>query len=127
MSTKCILCNCDVRNYFQKIYRCIRQLSINYNIKKYSHLSYFAVSSMEREIILKHNNKHLNKIGVLYNPVDIYKGEKIRISQNTNYIFIGRLSEEKGIFEKTCQISLENAGKLPQKTGKKLENARFFE
>lgn len=132
MSTKCILCNCDVRNYFQKIYRCFRQLSINYNIKRYSHLSYFAVSNMEREIILKHNNKHLNKIGVLYNPVDIYKGEKIRISQNTNYIFIGRLSEEKGITD-FCKAMQEldlngivlGDGKLLNSLRNQYPNVRF--
>lgn len=42
----------------------------------------------------------------LFNPIDLYKGQKADISKNDTYVFVGRLSPEKGIRD-FCRIITE--------------------
>lgn len=96
MSLKCITCNCDKRNYFQKIWRVTRQLFVNRYVRYNKNLSLiyisdFSFSKMKDSLLLYHN------IYYVRNPYDIGKEILYTAEQNHNYVYLGRLSSEKGV------------------------------
>jgi glycosyltransferase involved in cell wall biosynthesis len=101
---KCLLTNCDKRNYFQKLWRWFRYkwtISFYKIDKKVS--GYIVVSEFLKDVIQK-NYRTSRRIEVIYNPIegfdqipdyaetDFYKNPK-----KPKFLFIGRLSAEKGI------------------------------
>lgn len=88
LSWKCINCDCDSRNYFFKMYRLIRQLVQNKNLK---HLKYgIAISEL-----VKNKNKKIKNIRIIENPIEeIF--QRINVEENKKYIYIGRVCKEKG-------------------------------
>lgn len=132
MSLNCVLCNCDARNYQQKLYRVVRQLCqdkyIRYNNKiKFIYISDFSLSKM---------NNYLSSRNFYYvhNPVTNYKN-----TANTNstinkdyYIFVGRISQEKGcdlFCEALKRLSLKGIvvgeGPLKEKLENDYDNVEF--
>lgn len=100
MSYKCLLCNCDSRSVFHKYWRCFRQFIQDYVIGKCSNLRFISISKLSDELFLKYRPYWYQKICRIDNPIE-FKSPIIE-SNNTNnigskYLFIGRLSEEKGI------------------------------
>lgn len=93
LSLKCLLCNCDSRNYAQKIWRIIRQFVQNSNIKKCKNINYLYISNFQKNIVSKYINNDLTYIA---NPIECYPNLKIDFNKNNYYLFIGRLSPEKG-------------------------------
>jgi glycosyltransferase involved in cell wall biosynthesis len=107
MSKKCILCNCDARSYMQKLYRCVRQLFVNHNIKgNKKHLYAYNVSKLSGNLMAPYIKNWFKEYGTLYNPVDVNTSSYVDITQNRKYLFIGRLSEEKGIRD-FCRVLTE--------------------
>lgn len=96
MTKKCISCNCDSRNFFIKIYRLIRQKIQNDTIKKYKGNVIF-VSKFSKEILLKNNLVKNWNSKLIYNPINIPKQDFENAIKNYDYIFVGRLSKEKGV------------------------------
>lgn len=112
MSLKCILCNCDKRNYLQKIWRAIRQMGV----KKYLtnnpdvnlvYISEFSFSKMRNEMQDKHRTIYVR------NPYDLGDTRIWNAEDNLNYVFLGRLSAEKGV-DLFCKIfcELKQEGKI---------------
>lgn len=112
LSWKCIKCNCDSRNYMLKLYRLIRQFvqnkivkinEINKNIISISDFSYQ---------ILKNSISQQANIKRIYNPIEkIDKEDEITdLSQNDYYLFVGRISKEKGI-EYFCEAITQMGAK----------------
>lgn len=97
MSWKCIKCNCDSRNYSFKIYRVIRQFVQNKIVKLNKKLQYAISISNLSEDILKSMFKKNIKIKRINNPIDIIENTRTEISNNDYYLFVGRISKEKGI------------------------------
>lgn len=104
LSWKCIKCNCDSRNYTIKLYRLIRQFvqnkivkinEINKNIISISDFSYQ---------ILKDSISKDATIRKIYNPIGEMedKDKIINIEKNDYYLYVGRISKEKGV-EYFCQ------------------------
>lgn len=93
MSLNCIKCHCDSRNYFFKLYRLIRQIVQNYNIKKINNI--ITISDFSEKIIKKYMKKNINYYRV-YNPIDIKTDDSLIVEKN-KYIYIGRVSKEKGV------------------------------
>lgn len=98
LSIKCVVCNCDSRNYIIKLYRILRQfvqnkiVKINYKIKNIISISDFSIN------ILKPSLANDVKIRKINNPIDIKKPEKrVDVKNNDIYIYIGRVSKEKGV------------------------------
>ena len=92
---KCYLCNCDKRNFLQKLYRDLRQIIQNHIFKKTCPICIY-ISTFSRNIIeplLPFNSKSYN----LVNHVEVSKNERISVENNSIYLFIGRISYEKGI------------------------------
>ena len=99
MSAKCIKCNCDSRNYIFKIYRVIRQFLQNKVVKMPEKLQYaVSVSKFSDEILKKYFNN--TKIYQISNPIEIIETKnRIEAEKNKLYVFLGRISKEKGINE----------------------------
>ena len=91
----CLACNCDSRSYIHKVWRVVRQVVQNNSIKKRNNLSYIFISDFSKEIL----DKYI-KCGKLYrinNPIEIKKRTKVAVDKNNTYLYVGRLSEEKGV------------------------------
>lgn len=96
MSAECVRCNCDKRNYMQKIWRVIRQIPTNRYAKKNGNLnliyiSDFSFSKMKQYLLPMH------KTYFVRNPYDIGDEILFEAENNRNYVYLGRLSSEKGV------------------------------
>lgn len=97
MSLKCILCKCDKRNYFQKMWRVSRQIVQDKFVKKYSRMNYINISTLNKCIVepfVKSNNFY-----ELKNPIDL-SNDYVHISKdvlNKQFLYVGRISNEKGV------------------------------
>lgn len=96
MSYNCIRCNCDSRNYAFKVYRILRQFIQNKIVKLPLKLKYaISISEVNEKILKDIFNKDL-KIMRIYNPFDSIKVNNINPVANEYYLFVGRVSKEKG-------------------------------
>lgn len=97
-SYKCVMCNCDSRNYFFKLYRIIRQFIQNRIVKLNNNLTDVITISKFSENILKTTlNKNI-KIHRIYNPIDLdTTAKKVDYRSNEYYLYVGRISKEKGV------------------------------
>lgn len=107
LSWKCIKCNCDSRNYGFKVYRIIRQFVQNKIVKLNDKLENVVTISEFSEKILKPTLGKNTKITRIYNPIDINENaEKVDPSKNEYYLYVGRISKEKGV-DLFCQVITE--------------------
>ena len=107
LSTKCIKCNCDSRNYGFKVYRIIRQFVQNKIVKLNDKLENVITISEFSEKILKQTLGKNTKIARIYNPIDIDENEeKVDPNKNEYYLYVGRISKEKGV-DLFCQAITE--------------------
>lgn len=95
LSTQCLFTNCDSRSYTQKLWRVIRQIVQNKNLWKNKKISFISISKLTRKICSP-LVKSRGKIYDLNDPVELNEQEPVNISNNEFYIFVGRLSPEKG-------------------------------
>lgn len=105
LSWKCIKCNCDSRNYVFKIYRIVRQFVQNKIVKLPKKLQYaIGISNLSIDVLRPTLNANIEKI---YNPLE-FDGEceKNDASKNEYYLFVGRISKEKGV-DLFCQAITE--------------------
>ncbi|MBM3706985.1 MAG: glycosyltransferase family 4 protein [Actinobacteria bacterium] len=118
---RCLLTNCDKRSYSQKLWRWLRFIYSRKILKVLNKISGFiAVSNFEADVFSKFIPEKA-KLRVIYNPVSdkiycldgrlcntnnkYYKNSGIRnnygksknIKEIPQFVYIGRLSEEKGI------------------------------
>ncbi|NOR69047.1 MAG: glycosyltransferase [Methylomarinum sp.] len=97
MSFDCLSANCDVRNYKHKIWRVIRHAiqgrmgGVPVIIK---HFIY--ISELSKQILQPYLPE-VAKLRYVPNPIDVVQSDRIEAEKNHYYIFIGRLSPEKGI------------------------------
>lgn len=98
LSIKCIKCNCDSRNYGFKLYRVLRQFVQNKIVRLNDRLENVITISEFSEKILKPTLGKNTKITRIYNPIDIDENiEKIDPTKNEYYLYVGRISKEKGV------------------------------
>lgn len=95
MSIKCIKCNCDARNYPQKLWRCLRQTKQNSVIRHNKNLNYVFISEYQKKQLLRRIPEIKNKY-LVKNPINIGQRMSVKAENNSAYIYIGRLSGEKG-------------------------------
>lgn len=107
LSWKCIKCNCDSRNYGFKLYRIVRQFVQNKIVKLNDRLEYAISISDFSEKILRPTLGKNTKVTRIYNPIDIDENaEKVDLSKNEYYLYVGRVSKEKGV-DLFCQAISE--------------------
>lgn len=93
-SLSCAVCNCDKRNYIQKIYRDVRQFVQTQQLKKLQpniiYITDFSKKILEKNIKFKHKSYFIE------NNVEIFDRVKVDLPENDTYLFVGRMSKEKG-------------------------------
>lgn len=98
-SIDCLLCNCDVRSYPQKIWRYLRQIvqwKVLKSIEK-KNINIIYISKLNRDVSSPYLKDIVNKWYFVQNPIEINKQTVVDIQNNKKYLFIARLSSEKGI------------------------------
>ena len=93
-SLQCMLCNCDKKNYTQKLWRYIRQKLQDNHIRYSSNIIYIATSRFSYNAIRR--SLASKEVRWVENPINIYSGSKVRCYDNQYFLFVGRLSQEKG-------------------------------
>lgn len=101
MSFSCLICNCDARSYPQKIWRSARMMIQNYVLWKNKGLYFISISVLTQRICIPLMKKS-RKIYRVMDPVEINKSEPNKLLENKVYLFMSRLSPEKGT-ELFCQ------------------------
>lgn len=97
MSFKCLRTNCDSRNYYFKLFRSFRQFVQNLNTKKLKNIDYFiSISDFSINKLKAYIPKEKN-IKKIYNPISILKGDRIKVEENDTYLYVGRITKEKGV------------------------------
>lgn len=96
LSAKCLLTDCDNRSYLQKCWRIVRQVVQKHFGRVPDGINNFiAVSRFSREILKPYLPVDAN-ICLLDNPIDMDKFPPVNIAVNEQFIYIGRISTEKG-------------------------------
>lgn len=95
MSVTCLVCNCDARNYPQKVWRCIRQFKQNSVIRNFRDLNYIFISEYQRKQLLRRIPRPKNQF-LVKNPIQVYGDYRVNCWENSDYLYIGRLFGEKG-------------------------------
>jgi glycosyltransferase involved in cell wall biosynthesis len=94
LSIKCIITNCDSRCYVHKCWRIIRQW-VQKNVGGIpKNVDYIYISRFSYKILASFLNSR-NKVYYLSNPITVEKRERVKVENNKEFIFIGRLMPEK--------------------------------
>lgn len=131
-SLACLFCNCDARSYYQKIWRYLRQLVSSYMFRSNKDIFLIYISKLNKKVSFKNLEKIVSHWFFLQNPIDLNKREPVLIEHNDAYLFIGRISEEKGI-DLFCRVITElnlkgivlGDGYLRESYQKKYPNIKF--
>ena len=92
---KCMLCNCDKRNYFQKIFRYVRYFFQKRHMCKINNFIY--ISETAHKAFLTRYSKNGN-FYYLSNFVEgFHQSNEHASHKGDKYLYLGRVSEEKGI------------------------------
>ena len=95
MSLGCVATNCDARSYPQKVWRMLRFLIQSKNLWANEKLTLLYISEFCRKVSEAYVPKGVRML-YLPDPVDLSENEKAPIGNNTQYLFLGRISPEKG-------------------------------
>lgn len=90
----CLFSNCDSRNYTHKLWRVLRQIIQDKYVRKSKSIIYIGTSPFSYNAIKK--SLKSNDVRWVRNPINIYRGSYVKCAQNDIFLFIGRISEEKG-------------------------------
>lgn len=96
-SIGCLLCNCDARSYPQKIWRYLRQIVQWKELSNLKNINIIYISKLNKEVSYPYVKDISNKWYFVQNPIEINKQPVVDIQYNKKYLFIARLSSEKGI------------------------------
>lgn len=94
----CTFCNCDTRGYLQKIWRCIRQVVQNRVLYRMNNIIFLSISDLSTRVFQEYYPDRKAILCRINNPVKISSSlERIHVENNTSYLFVARLSLEKGV------------------------------
>ena len=97
LSPGCICCNCDSRSYPTKLFRVVRSFVQRRNMFKNRNIYMIYISRITRDAVLPHLGTHVRQSFYLRNPAQIQSGQPVDVAGNDIYLFIARLSPEKGV------------------------------
>ena len=95
LSPRCIVTNCDSRNYAHKLWRVIRGYVQKIIINHPSVNQYIVISDTSTKILFPYLSENAN-VYLLPNPIESNKFDRVPVEQNEKFYAIGRLSPEKG-------------------------------
>ena len=96
-SFSCLVSNCDKRNYAQKIWRSVRFLVQTSYIKNSKNVTYISISKKNEELVK--GIVRSNKFYQVKNPTSLINSSSSISNSENYYLYVGRVSEEKG-----CEI-----------------------
>ncbi len=97
---KCILCNCDRRRYVHKLYRMVRFFCLKYALSKMDSYYLITISKKNDMICRQYCSKKCKMMRLIKNPTGMLESttsERVQVEYNRLFLFIGRISDEKGI------------------------------
>ncbi|MEE1085300.1 MAG: glycosyltransferase family 4 protein [Paludibacteraceae bacterium] len=96
MGINCVLCNCDSRNYMQKVWRTVRLCIHNIFFNKIKdRVTFISISNLTERICRREfGNVKLVRLGNMIDKPDLF--ELVKDDRN-KYLFMARLSPEKGL------------------------------
>ena len=132
LSLRCLLCNCDSRSYLQKVWRYVRQMIQQHVFYTNKEINIIYISKLNKDISYPYLSTHTNRWYFVQNPIELNLQDPVNIVYNKKYLFIARLSSEKGI-ELFCQamtdLNLEGCvlgdGYLKESLQQKYPNVEF--
>jgi len=95
MSLTCMFCNCDKRSFAQKVWRVARQIVQDRNVRFNKNIAFVSISQKNEEVVRPFVKSH--KFYRVDNPIKLADHQIDDCSKSNVYLFVGRLSEEKGI------------------------------
>lgn len=94
----CVMCNCDARSYAQKMFRNVRQLFVKKAFKSVKQkLTIIPIGATNERVSKPSLSEYTDNWCYLRNPIELNPKEVVNIADNNTYLFIARLSSEKGI------------------------------
>lgn len=123
MSMKCIKCNCDSRKYIYKLWRVARQVVQNKLLKRNKNITFVTISNLNEGLAKEHLSRYGRTVRI-NNPVNMNTGGLKDFRKGSQYAFIGRLSEEKGIDTFCDALSGLNSPGIVMGDGYKLDELR---
>lgn len=97
-SFRCIICNCDCRKYIHKLWRCIRLAIQQKYIKKIKNINFVYISKLNQLLLSPYLEKLSYSSRLIKNPIEINDIKHVSdVCNNSYYIYMGRISEEKGV------------------------------
>lgn len=128
-SLKCKLTNCDSRRFLFKIYRLLRRKFENHNIKVGKNkIHYIFLSNLSYEKMINYLKPQV-EYRFIHNPIESRKITIQEISNNFDYLFVGRVTKEKGIVElcefadkKGISLNIIGSGSLLESLKRKYES-----
>jgi len=96
LSIPCLLTNCDVRSYPQKLWRSMRQYVQQHYGKLPSGIRNFIFLSDFSEKILKEYMPDNANIFRINNPIEVSKHPPTDVGNQNTFVYLGRLAKEKG-------------------------------
>lgn len=97
LGINCFFCNCDSRSYIQKIWRYSRQVIQNYWLYRNTKLWILPISYTTQILNEKLFYGKVKGRFLLNNPVELNKCQPVEIKQEKAYLYVGRISLEKGV------------------------------
>ena len=108
MSTSCVCCNCDKRSYIQKLWRILRQAVQDKNVRNNPRISFISISDLNEAVVKPYvKSKSFYRVK---NPVEWMDYQVEDCTRSNRFLYVGRLSEEKGI-----ELFCEAIGSLKEK------------
>jgi len=96
LSVGCVSCNCDRRNYGHKLWRVLRTVLQNRILRLPEQVAHFvAVSRFSLEVMRPYLPPQV-PASVIRNPIESEREPAVGAAENRDFVFIGRLEEEKG-------------------------------
>lgn len=93
-SLRCLLCNCDVRNYGHKIWRWVRQRIVTFQLRRFVNLELVTISNLSQHHLQEQIGTR-NRCVRVNNPMQ-FGSEKATTGESpVAFVFIGRVSAEK--------------------------------
>jgi glycosyltransferase involved in cell wall biosynthesis len=96
LSLGCLQRNCDARSYAQKLWRVARQSVQKTFGEMPGGIRHFISVSDFSERVLREYLPANSTIDRVANPIEVVQGEPTRVANNGAFVYVGRLSPEKG-------------------------------
>lgn len=93
-SLRCLLCNCDARNYGHKLWRWVRQRIVTFQLRRFAGLELVTISNLAERHLQEQIGSH-NRCVRVNNPMRFGSEEVSTVESPDAFVFVGRVSAEK--------------------------------